>query len=155
MTASARHSRIVAVVLLLSAALLAAGCARRDGADVDAVRGYLDGLPAALHADTLEGIAPYATDEEIDRVRLYVAKVVNDGFRMEATLEDLAIRSADSEGSSATVLTEEDWSIRFVNSQTGAVDRVESYRIEASYHLIRLDDGWLVSEVEETDRVLR
>jgi len=152
-TSLARVWIVVCVAAVMAAAM--GGCTRTDGPATDAVLGYLDGLAPALHADTLSQLAPYATDEEIDRVRLYVAKTLNDGFRMEAVLNDVSVVSAESDGGAATVETREDWTIRYTVASTGLLDRSESYRIKTLYHLVLVDGTWLVSEVEETDRVTR
>lgn len=134
--------------------LTAAGCGRTSGPEADAVSGYLAGLPPALHAETLNGLRPYATGEEVDRVQRYVGMVLNEGSRMEATVDTVSIKDIETDGSASTVRTEEDWTVRYRDATTGGLQRTESYRLKVRYHLVLAGGTWLVAEVEELDRAV-
>ena len=148
-----RYGRTVVALVVAAALVLATGCSRApSGPAVDTVKRYLTELPAALHGDSLEGIRPMATADQLDRVRLYVAYVLNEGERMESALERLAILSADIEGGRATVESDERWSVVYRDSKDGRTTRSEKYRLRVRYSLLLQEGSWRIHDVEEIER---
>ena len=142
-----------ALALAFGALAIANGCVRQpSGPPVDAVKGYLAGLPEALHGDTLGGIRPFATEDQLDAVRRYVAYVLHNGERMESTLASLAVKNEQADSGTAHVETVEDWSVVYRDSGSGRTIRVEKYRIHARYTLLLQGGSWLVNDVEELER---
>lgn len=153
-----RHLRaLLHRVVLLSAAcafvLSATGCTPApSGPAVETVERYVAALPVALHGDTLAGIAPFATDAQTDRVRLYVAYVLNEGQRMESSLVDFKVVSQESDPETVKLVCEEAWSVVYRDAKNANIVRAENYRLRVRYTVSRQEGSWQVSDVEELER---
>lgn len=140
-------------ITLLIVALLLAGCAKQLPEEpVRAVEDYLGGLPPALNAQTLDGIRPYATSEQAEKVARYVAMYLGEGKRIEAKLTAFEVRDAQAQGTSATVESGESWVFVYRDKDSGEVVSQEAYALEMKYHLVLQNGAWLVWNVEEVNR---
>lgn len=138
---------------LMLAVLMLVGCTKQPpAAPVQAVEDYLGGLPTALNAETLDGIRPYATDEQLDKVARYVGMYLGEGKRVAATLTELKVTDGEVLGSSATVDTTERWSFEYRDKDSGETIGREAYALDMKYHLVLQDGTWRVSDVEEVNR---
>lgn len=140
--------RLVAVALLLVSVL--SGCAKPiDPAQSRAVRAYADALSPALRAETLDPLQAAATPPEVDRVRLYVERYLQErGQRIDPRLISQHVISTETLGaSSARVIVTEEWSVKYRDKVTGqvadSVDRVD----HVTYQLVKVDGVWRVDTV--------
>ena len=147
-----RRCRLSASLLSLVLLITLAGCAAPSGPEVKAVERYLEGLPTALHADTLDPIRDVASDDQIDKVRRYVSMILNYGQRMEAELLDLQVLSSTVDGDTAIVEMKEQWHIVYVDAEEGTLVSEENYLASVRYVLLDLDGAWIVIDIEETER---
>lgn len=138
------------VVLLSLILSLVVGCQRIDAGQAQTVRDYVDALIPALHAETLDPLRQVATDEEVQRVRLEVMRVLHkENQRMSARLARFEIQSTKEMGANkAEVQTVEDWSITYTDSQTGKFIRRRDFDEKVHYQLTKVKGRWYVSGLE-------
>lgn len=145
-----RQRALTLLLMLVLAAVLATGCAQKiDSTQAEVVRGYVSGLPGVLAAETLDGIKPYATSDQVDKMRLYVVMLTQqDHIRMQARLLSQEIVSTKTvSAQKATVVADEDWSLVSYSTETGDVTSRKEQRSKVTYTLYFVQGSWRVGDV--------
>lgn len=143
---------LVSVALSLFVLFGISACSRAaDSAPARAVIAYLDALPAALNAESLDALRQTATPAEVERVRLFVVQSVGLGERMRAQLAEFEIEEVITapDGAGATVVTREEWDIAYVDVETGEQLRTERHASSVTYQLVLVEGRWLVDSLHE------
>lgn len=148
-----RRSILKLILALIALAVLAAvfGCQKSqiDSAQAEVVRSYAQGLPSVLAAQTLDTIKPYATPNQVDRMRLFVIMESEENKRrMAARLVSQEIQSTTTlSDTEATVVAREEWSITYTDKGSGEVKETENSVSTVTYSLYKAEGQWRVDEV--------
>lgn len=136
--------------LLVLPLLLASACTKPQvDADIAAVvTAYANGLPSVLAGQSLDSIRPYATPDQIDRMRLYVILVTEERREMiRARLVNQRVVTTEVAGERATATASEEWSLVYTDRDTGEELRREDHAEDVQYRLVRVKGQWYVDEV--------
>lgn len=150
MNTRALRRALALLILLFALGLSACGASARSDA-ADAVREYADLLPSVYSRGEPGLLAEVATDEEQNRVLMYILYLKQQRENLDTRLVALEVTGTEilDGGERAIVNTEEQWQYRSVDADTGessAGYTVADY--ESEYTLILENGAWLVSEVD-------
>lgn len=138
--------------MLLAGLVLVYGCGSGAEADAEAVvREYAELLPSVYARSEPGLLAGAATEEEQNRVLMYMLYLKQKNESLETRLIDLEIAGSEllEGGTRATVETVEHWQYRSVNPETGeGLTGYTEAEYSSEYTLVLQDGKWLVSEVE-------
>ncbi|MDH4140097.1 MAG: hypothetical protein OEV43_05945 [Coriobacteriia bacterium] len=146
---------LVLLAVFFLAPLMACSSTSAEGADVDAVRAYVDALEPALSAEMLDPLRAAATEGQVERVRLYVTMQLGDGRRMSPALLELSITHVERSEDRSLVETRERWRVESFDAESGESMGLEQYDVVVGYTVTLADGKWRVSEVEELERETR
>ena len=137
-----------ALALLCLTVVFLAGCSTASEEPEQVVLAYARGLEIALRGESLDGVRPYATVANVERVRLYVSQLAEDDRLVEARVQQFEIVSAE-EGEQ-----EGAWSVEVIErwssvplDDPGA--ETEVYEQLVRYAVVTVEGTLLVDRVEE------
>ena len=139
---------VIIVACAVAIATLTAGCSNTDEEPARVVLGYAEGLEVALRGESLDGVRPYATPANVERVRLYVTQLAGEERLLDVALVELEVleTSPSSKSEGWVVEAVEQWTSKPKGSRQS---EPEIYEQLVRYTLVTVDGRLLVDEVEE------
>jgi hypothetical protein len=143
-------------VLTCALVLLAmfSGCAPM-GADEEkelktVIAKYNNALVEAYRNQFFEPLMEVAVEEDVRKVDIIISAYLQTNQIMDSELIRLDFKGIEKGFDRATVRTSEDWSYRWIDYRTNKeVEPLREIHYEMRYHLIKIDDLWMVERVEE------
>lgn len=142
-------------LFIVAFSVLAVGCSSVDRSAnepaVASARGYAQTVPAVLAGGDLAILAPYATPDQVDRVRRYRLLLEGERGQLLAT-QLLSWRPLEIEpaGDAVTVSAAETWSSQSIDATTGQPEgEMERRRVVTDYRVVNVDGQWLVDNLTE------
>lgn len=135
------------MALLLSMALSCSKSAEKALVE-EAIKGYNSALVEAYRDAELSYMDPYATAEQLERLKAVISPLRHEKHRMQIVQESFAVESVTFKDGQAEVVTQESWT--FWNEDRESLEAItpketDSYRI--IYTLKKQDGKWLIDRL--------
>lgn len=122
----------------------------------NAVRGYVQTVIDANLSDRhIKIIRKYATEKETKRVFIFIKADRDRGIALYTKLNKLTFDNISTSKDANFVDTSEHWEFQYLEIKTSKPTApVKSIRYKLRYHLIKEEDRWIISELEEREKAL-
>jgi hypothetical protein len=157
------------IIICLFLPLIIFGCAYQTEKELKtAVNDYNRTLIAVLSSGSIDLLNSVATDKEVRRMHLFLSNLNGENKLITADLLSMMFKSVEikppfkpeasstQEFQEAYVKTEEIWTYKYLNSSTkNIIEGPYKIKYNTRYHVVKLDDKWVVNDVYFQENILK
>ena len=122
----------------------------------NAVRGYAQATIDAYLSDThIKDLKEYAVQSVAKKMFVFINSDRDRGVAMDMRLNRLVFKNISAGEPRNLIDTEEQWDFRYIDIKTlKPVASIKEARYKLRYTIVRDDDKWLISGIEEREKTL-
>jgi hypothetical protein len=157
------------IIICLFLPLIFFGCAYQTEKELKtAVNDYNRTLIAVLSSGSIDLLNSVATDKEVRRMHLFLSNLNEENKIITADLLSMMFKSVEikppfkpevkstQEFQEAYVKTEEIWTYKYLNLSTkNVIEGPYKIKYNTRYHVVKLDDKWVVNDVYFQENILK